>query len=347
MKDVSDKLKNLQDELKQVNERFDKMLLTIPNVADADVPIGKDESSNLLVREWGEIKPFSFTPLNHLELAYHNSLLDPGRAAKISGSGFMGYTNKGANLERALINFMLDYHIQHHGYSEVSLPVLVNRQTMTGTGQLPKLEDDMYHIELDDLFLIPTAEVSVTNFYRNEILSHKDLPVKMVSYSPCFRREAGSYGKDTKGLQRLHQFNKVEIVQLVKSDTSDIVLETMVNHAEAILKQLELPYRIVKLATGDLSFSSAKTYDIEVWSPGGNKYLEVSSVSNFRDFQARRASLRYRNEQDNVSFVHTLNGSGLATPRTIIAIIENYQTAEGRVKIPEVLKKYLGKSDFL
>jgi seryl-tRNA synthetase len=328
MKEIAESIKQLQEEIKKNNELYDQAILTIPNIPDNDVPHGFDESANLLIREWGEPKKFTFQPLEHTQLAEQNGLLDPQRATKISGSGFMGYTGKGAQLERALINFMLDFHIEKHGYSEISLPVLVNRSTMTGTGQLPKLEEDMYRIEQDDLFLIPTAEVSVTNFYRNEILGNQDLPIKMVSFSPCFRREAGSYGKETKGLHRLHQFNKVEMVQLVKSEHSEVALEAMLSHAEAILQQLELPYRVVKLATGDLSFASAKTYDLEVWSPGANRFLEVSSVSNFRDFQARRALLRYRDEQDQVRYVHTLNGSGLATPRTMISILENYQMAD-------------------
>ncbi|MDO9578559.1 MAG: serine--tRNA ligase, partial [Candidatus Cloacimonadales bacterium] len=288
-----------------------------------------------------EKKQFDYVPKDHLELAEQNDLLELKRAAKLSGSGFIGYKNKGAMLERALINFMLDFHIQKHGYQEVMLPILVNRKTMTGTGQLPKLEEDMYHIDQDDLFLVPTAEVSVTNLYGEEILNNEMLPLKLVSFSSCFRREAGSYGKDTKGLQRIHQFNKVEMVQFVHPEESYDVLENMVNDAEDILQALGLHYRVVTLATGDLSFASAKTYDLEVWAPGAGKYLEVSSISNFEDFQARRASIRFRDGNGKVKFVHTLNGSGLATPRTFIALIETYQNVDGTISLPPVLQKYL------
>ena len=249
----------------------------------------------------------------------------------------------GARLERALINFMLDYHLIHHGYQEIMVPSIVNPTSMQGTGQLPKLKDDMYCISEDDMYLIPTAEVPITNFYAGEILKNEDLPKKFVGFSNCFRREAGSYGKDTRGLQRLHQFNKVEMVRFVHPDESWKVLDEMVNDAEDILKALNLPYRVLRLCTGDTSFASAMTYDLEVWAPGANKYLEVSSVSNFVDFQARRASIRFRDNEGKVQFVHTLNGSGLATPRTIIAILENYQNEDGTFEIPEVLKPYLPK----
>jgi len=346
MKDVSNKIKNISTELSDINEELETELLNIPNIPYKDVPIG-GESKNEFVREWGEKKQFDFNPIGHLELIGKNKLLDIKRATKISGSGFVGYTGKGAQLERALINFMLDFHINKHAYEEVSLPILVNRKTMTGTGQLPKLEDDMYHVNEDDLFLIPTAEVSVTNFYAQEILPYEKLPQKFISYSPCFRREAGSYGKETKGLQRVHQFNKVEMVRFVKPDTSYDVLEEMLNDAEDILKALGLHYRVVTLATGDLSFASAKTYDIEVWAAGAEKYLEVSSISNFEDFQARRASIRFRNESGKVEFVHTLNGSGLATPRTFIALIEAYQNKDGSIAIPSVLQPYLNNKKIL
>ena len=321
-------------------------LLGIPNIPYSDVPIGGEEN-NKFVREWGEKKQFDFMPSEHLDLIKQNELLDFKRATKLSGSGFIGYTGKGAQLERALINFMLDFHIDKHGYEEVSLPILVNRQTMIGTGQLPKLEDDMYHVNEDDLFLVPTAEVSVTNFYAQEILPYEKLPQKFISYSPCFRREAGSYGKETKGLQRVHQFNKVEMVRFVKPDTSYEVLEEMLMNAENILQALGLHYRVVTLATGDLSFASAKTYDIEVWAPGAGKYLEVSSISNFEDFQAHRASIRFRNESGKVEFVHTLNGSGLATPRTFISILETYQNINGMIEIPLVLQPYLNNRKIL
>ena len=346
MKDISNKIKNISTELSDINEELEKELLNIPNIPYKDVPIG-GESKNEFVREWDGKKQFDFNPIGHLDLIKKNKLLDIKRATKISGSGFVGYTGKGAQLERALINFMLDFHINKHGYEEVSLPILVNRQTMTGTGQLPKLEDDMYHVNEDDLFLVPTAEVSVTNFYAQEILPYEKLPQKFISYSPCFRREAGSYGRETKGLQRVHQFNKVEMVRFVKPDTSYDVLEEMLNDAEDILKALGLHYRVVTLATGDLSFASAKTYDIEVWAAGAERYLEVSSISNFEDFQARRASIRFRNESGKIEFVHTLNGSGLATPRTFIALIETYQNKDGSIDVPSVLQPYLNNKKIL
>ena len=346
MKNISNKIKDISIELSGITKELETELLSIPNIPYKDVPIG-GESENEFVREWSEKKQFNFTPLEHLDLIEQNKLLDFKRATKLSGSGFIGYTGKGAKLERALINFMLDFHINKHGYEEVSLPILVNRQTMTGTGQLPKLEDDMYHVNEDDLFLVPTAEVSVTNFYAQEILPYEKLPQKFISYSPCFRREAGSYGKETKGLQRVHQFNKVEMVRFVKPDSSYDVLEEMLNDAEDILKALGLHYRVVTLATGDLSFASAKTYDIEVWAAGAKKYLEVSSISNFEDFQARRASIRFRNESGKVEFVHTLNGSGLATPRTFIALIEAYQNKDGSIEIPSVLQPYLNNKKIL
>ena len=346
MKMISNKIKGISTDLSGINEELERELLCIPNIPYKDIPIG-DESQNEFVREWGEKKQFDFTPVGHLDLISKNKLLDIKRATKLSGSGFVGYIGKGAQLERALINFMLDFHIQKHNYKEVSLPILVNRQTMTGTGQLPKLEDDMYHVTEDDLFLVPTAEVSVTNFYSGEILSYDKLPQKFISYSPCFRREAGSYGKETKGLQRVHQFNKVEMVRFVKPENSYTVLEEMVKDAEDILTELGLHYRVVKLATGDLSFASAKTYDLEVWAPAVEKYLEVSSVSNFEDFQARRASIRFRNDNGKVEFMHTLNGSGLATPRIFIALVETYQNKDGSINIPEVLQPYLNNQKIL
>ncbi len=341
MKNVSIEVKSIASKLTEISENLEQLLLTVPNIPHADVPIGNDESDNVFVREWGKKAEFAFDSRDHLELCEQNNLLDLKRATKLSGSGFVAFTNKGAMLERALINFMLDFHVRKHNYEEISLPILVNRKTMTGTGQLPKLADDMYHVEQDDLFLVPTAEVSVTNFYSDEILANDDLPKKFVSYSPCFRREAGSYGQDTKGLQRIHQFNKVEMVRLVEPEKSYEILDKMVGEAEAILQALGLHYRVLTLATGDLSFASAKTYDLEVWAPASQKYLEVSSVSNFIDFQSRRASLRYRDENGKVKFLHTLNGSGLATPRTFIALIETCQNADGSIEIPEVLRPYL------
>ncbi|MBW6516766.1 MAG: serine--tRNA ligase [Candidatus Cloacimonetes bacterium] len=345
MQTVANQLKETTGKLSQVSEQIEKVLVSIPNIPQEDVPVGKDENDNQFVREWQDEKrksPILDRKLfDHLELAEGLNLLDLPRGAKISGSGFPIYTHYGALLERALINFMLDFHIKNHNYREIAVPVVVNRQAMFGTGQLPKLEEDMYHIAEDDLFLIPTGEVPVTNIYHDEILSFQQLPKKFVTYTPCFRREAGSYGKETKGLQRLHQFNKVELVRFVEPRDSSTALEEMVNEAENILKALALPYRVMQLNTSDLSFASAKTYDLEVWTPGMKKFLEVSSVSNFADFQARRAAIRYRDESGKVNFVHTLNGSGLATPRTYIAILENYQNEDGSVTIPDVMQNYM------
>ncbi len=340
LKERSEIVKKTLNKLNKISYLLELELLTVPNIPNNKVPVG-NESENKFIKEWGSKKTFAFQPKDHLVLAEKNDLLELKRVPKLSGTGFVGYKNKGALLERSLINFMLDFHIQKHGYTEVSLPVLVNRKTMTGTGQLPKLEEDMYRIEQDDLFLVPTAEVSVTNLYASEILPLKMLPQKFVSYSPCFRREAGSYGRETKGLQRIHQFNKVEIVRFVQPENSYQVLEEMLGDAEDILQALGLHYRVLTLATGDLSFASAITYDLEVWAPGAGKYLEVSSVSNFEDFQARRASIRFRDIDDKVRFVHTLNGSGLATPRTFIALIETYQNEDGSITLPDVLVPYL------
>jgi len=341
MTEVADRIKTLQTELSAVNAQMDHLLLTIPNVPQDNVPVGRDESFNEIIRHEGEAVQHDFEPKDHLEIATINGLLDLMRGAKISGSGFPIYTGFGAKLERAIINFMLEYHLQKHGYTELMVPLAVNRKTMTGTGQLPKLEDDMYHISEDDLFLIPTAEVPVTNIYADEVLSYKDLPIKHVAYTPCFRREAGSYGKDTRGLQRLHQFNKVEMVRFTLPEESEAALEEMLQDAEDILKAFGLHYRVVNLCTGDLSFASQKTYDLEVWAPGSKKYLEVSSVSNFGEFQARRANIRFKDASGKVQHRHTLNGSGLATPRLMIAILESYQTADGGFKIPEVLAPWM------
>ncbi len=344
MGSVADQIKQIGPRLHETSAELDKLLFTIPNIPHASVPIGFDESANRQVKSWGEQPRFGFKPLDHLALAEINGLLDLARGAKISGSGFPIYTGQGAQLERALINFMLEFHIQRHGYTELMVPLLVTRRTMTGTGQLPKLEADMYRVDEDDLFLIPTAEVPVTNIFADEVLNLKQLPAKYVAYTPCFRREAGSYGKDTKGLQRLHQFNKVEMVRFVKPETSYAVLEEMLQDAEDILQALGLHYRVLELCSGDLSFASAKTYDIEVWAPGSQKYLEVSSVSNFEDFQARRANVRYRDDHGRIGFVHTLNGSGVATPRLMIALLETIQNPEGRLELPEALVDFIGKA---
>ena len=341
MKGVSDKIKQLETEVKTLGDDLELLLLRIPNIPAADVPVGKDSTSNVVVRSWGEKKLFPFTPLPHWELGKELGILDFERAAKISGAGFTLYKGAGARLERALYNFMLDLHTQEYGYTEVLPPYLVNRASMTGTGQLPKLEEDMYRIPDDDLFLIPTAEVPVTNIHANEILSHKDLPILYTACTPCFRREAGSYGKDTRGMIRVHQFNKVELVKFVRPETSYDELESLLSVSEKVLQLLGLQYQVAKLCTGDLSFAAAKCYDIEVWSPGVNKFLEVSSCSNFEDFQARRCNIRFRDDKGNLRFVHTLNGSGVALPRTMIAVIETYQREDGTVETPEVLKPYM------
>jgi len=348
MKEVSDKITELDLQLKEIENELENILLFIPNLPHNSVPVGKSADDNIEVRQWlpdGFSFEFEngFKPLDHIELGKKLNILDFERGAKISGSGFPVYKGKGATLERALINFMLDYHLEKHGYMEIFPPFLVNRDSMKGTGQLPKMEEDMYFIDKDGLFPIPTAEVPITNLFRNEILNENDLPIKYVGYSACFRREAGSYGKESKGFLRVHQFNKVEMVKFVKPESSYDELELLVKDAEDILQELKIPYRILMLCTGDLSFSAAKCYDIETWSPAENRWLEASSCSNFEDFQARRASIRFRSEQTKkLEFVHTLNGSGLATSRLMVSLLENYQTPEGKVIVPKVLQKYTG-----
>jgi seryl-tRNA synthetase len=346
MKKVGDEIAQLDSSLKEVEEKIEHILRHTPNLAHTSVPVGKSAEENVEVRRWlpdGFKFENDFKVLDHVELGKKLSLLDFERGTKISGSGFPLYTGKGATLERALINFMLDTHLHNHGYTEVMPPVLVNRDSMKGTGQIPKMEEDMYFIEKDGLYPIPTAEVPITNIHRDEILAEKDLTIKYVGYSPCFRREAGSYGKDSKGFLRVHQFNKVEMVKFAKPDNSYDELEAMTNDAENILKALNVPYRILMLCTGDLSFSAAKCYDIETWSPAENKWLEASSCSNFEAFQARRANIRYRKEgTKKPEFVHTLNGSGLATSRLMVSILENNQTPEGKVIVPKALQKYTG-----
>ena len=342
MREVADKIKSIDGDLAEVETELEQLLLRVPNVPHESVPVGIDESDNKFIREWGEIREFDFEPKTHLEIGEKLGLFDFQRGAKISGSGFPLYTGIGAKLERALINFMLEFHIKQHGFREISPPLLVSRESMIHTGQLPKLEEDMYHMPTDDLFLIPTSEVPVTNIYADEILSEENLPVKFVAYTPCFRREAGSHGRETRGFFRVHQFNKVEMVQFVKPDTSYEVLETLTGYAEAVLQALEIPYRVLSLSTGDLSFAAAKCYDIEIFAPGEKQWLEVSSCSNFEDFQARRGNIRYRKSSDrSVDFVHTLNGSGVATARLLVALLETHQTDEGTVKLPEALKPYL------
>jgi seryl-tRNA synthetase len=321
----------------------------VPNLPHSSVPVGKTAEGNVEVRKW---KPDGYNfdktehRLDHIELGKKFNILDFERGAKVSGSGFPVYVGNGATLERALINFMLDFHLSNHRYKEIFPPFLVNKSSMQGTGQLPKMEDDMYCIEKDGLYPVPTAEVPVTNLHRNEMLADKDLPINYVSYSACFRREAGSWGKESKGFLRVHQFNKVELVKIVKPEKSNEELENIVKDAENILQALQIPYRIMMLCTGDLSFAAAKCYDIETWSPAEQKWLEASSCSNFEDFQARRANIRFKREAaKKPEFVHTLNGSGLATSRLMVSLLEIYQTPEGTIKVPEVLKKYTGFSE--
>lgn len=341
MRGISAKIGDLEKVLSAKEDELNKMLLTIPNVPHSSVPVGEPEKAKI-VRTWGAPKQFDFKPQTHIDLCQNLDIVDFARATKISGSNFILYKGWGAKLERALINFMLDLHTSKHGYTEVFPPFLVNRRSMIGTGQLPKLEEDMYKLKDDDLFLIPTAEVPVTNIYNDEILDEDKLPVCFAAYSACFRREAGSYGKDTKGLIRVHQFDKVEMVKFVKPETSYDEHEKLLNNAEAVLQALGLPYRVLSLTTQDISFAAAKCYDIEAFSPGMDKWLEVSSCSNFESFQARRANIRFRRKDTKkVEFVHTLNGSGVALARTVVAIIENYQQKDGSIVVPECLRGYL------
>ena len=343
MREVSSKIKELDKSLAFNQEQLDKILLRLPNLAHSSVPIGKDSSENRIIKTVGEIPEFSFDPKPHWDLGHNLGILDFDRAAKITGARFPLYFGSGAKLERALINFMLDVHTTSHGYTETLPPFIVNRQAMTHTGQLPKFEEDLFKLSDWDYFLIPTAEVPVTNIHQGEILHEDMLPIYYTAYTPCFRSEAGSYGKDTRGLIRQHQFNKVELVKLTTPETSYAELETLLNDAETILKQLQLPYKVVELCTGDLGFSAAKTYDIEVWMPTQGVYREISSCSNFEDFQARRANIRFKRKgKKGTELVHTLNGSGLAVGRTLAALLENFQQSDGAVVIPEVLRPYLG-----
>ncbi|RKY99031.1 MAG: serine--tRNA ligase [Candidatus Hydrothermota bacterium] len=346
LRQVSRRIKEIEEKQAKVESKFKELWLQIPNIPHESVPIGKDETENKVIRQEGEPREFDFEPKPHWELGEKLGILDFKTAAKMSGSRFAVYKGLGAKLERALINFFLDVHTREHGYVEVMPPVLVKSESAYASGHLPKFREEMYFIEQDELFLIPTAETSLANLHRDKILDEDSLPLKYVSYTPCFRREAGSYGKDVRGIIRVHQFNKVELFQFTKPEDSYDVLEQMLAHAEKILKLLKLPYRIVQLCTGDLGFASAKTYDIEVWAPGVGRWLEVSSVSNTESFQARRSNTRFRRKSTGkVEFVHTLNGSGLATPRTFIAILENYQRKDGTVEIPEVLRPYMGVSE--
>ena len=342
MRDVSSKIKEVEIELRKVEEIISNEIYFVPNVVHSSTPVGKDESSNVVIKEWGEAPKFSFTPKDHLILGEDLQLFDFKRAVKMAGSGFPLYTGVGAKLERALINFMLDFHISKHNYTELFPPFLAHADAMRNTGQLPKFKDDMYQIPEDSLYCIPTAEVPVTNIHQGEIIPESELPKKYAAYSACFRREAGSYGKDTKGLIRVHQFNKVELVKFVHPDESYKELETLLENAEAILQALGLHYRVLELCSGDLSFSAAKCYDLEVWSPAENKYLEVSSCSNFENFQARRSNIRYRNNSTGKSeLIHTLNGSGVATPRLMVALLETYQQKDGTIKLPAALHPFM------
>lgn len=342
MKGVSDNIRELDEKIKALEENTNEFLLNVPNIPDKTVPVGKDETENVEVRRWGEPRQFDFEPLNHWDIVEILDIVEFERAAKIAGARFSLTKGYGAKLERSLMNFMLDLNTLK-GYKEVFPPILVNRESMKGTGQLPKFEMELFRIADPEFYLIPTAEVPVTNIHRNEILNEKDLPIYYTAYTPCFRREAGSYGKDVRGLIRQHQFNKVELVKFVKPEDSFQELEALTNNAEDILQKLELPYRVVALCTGDMGFSAAKTYDLEVWLPGQQRYREISSCSNFTDFQARRANIRFKREgKKGTEFVHTLNGSGLAIGRTLVAILENFQQKDGSVVVPDVLRPLMG-----
>ena len=341
MGEVGEKIKELDEQVKTIDTRLKEIILTIPNIPHESLPVG-GESDYRVERTWGEPTKFDFEAKDHGDIGENLGILDFERATKVTGARFTFYRGLGARLERALISFMLDTHTGENGYEELIPPYMANKDSMTGTGQLPKFAEDMFKLEGLDYYLIPTAEVPVTNYYRDEILDEKSLPIKHCAFSPCFRSEAGSYGRDTRGIIRQHQFHKVELVKFAHPDNSFEELEKLTNDAEKILQRLGLPYRVITLATGDIGFSSAKTYDIEVWLPSFNTYREISSCSNFMDFQARRANIRYRDKQGKVQFVHTLNGSGLAVGRTVAAILENYQQADGSVVVPEVLRPFMG-----
>jgi len=347
-RELGDHLKEIETELNKIETHLSSLLYQLPNPPSISTPKGEDASDNIQVREWGNKPEFAFHPKDHLDLGQHLKLFDFKRGAKISGSGFPLYMGKGAKLERALINSMVDHHVSEYGFNELFPPVLMRKESMVTTGQLPKFEEDMYHTEVDNLYLAPTAEVPVTNIHRDEILDEADLPIYYVAYSPCFRRESGSYGKDTRGLLRVHQFNKVELVKFTTPDSSYDELESLTHQAESILQKLGLHYRVVELCTGDLSFAAAKCYDLEIWAPGEAKWLEVSSCSNFESFQARRGNIRFRNQRDNrVDFLHTLNGSGVATPRLMVALIETYQTQDGTIKFPDSVHEFLGMKEII
>ena len=343
MRIVGEEIKSIEEKANETKSKLDELLLRLPNLPHESTPEGKDETENKLIREWGEETKTEHELKTHLDLGDDLDLFDFEAAAKISGSGFPLYKGKGAKLERALINYMLDFQTKNHGYMEIFPPFMVRDSSPLTTGNLPKFSDDMYYIQSDELWMIPTAEVPITNLHQNEILSEDQLPLKYAAYSACFRREAGSHGKDTKGLLRLHQFNKVELVQFVKPENSYEVLEDLTANAEAILQSLGLKYRVIEICSGDLSFAAAKCYDLELWAPAEEKWLEVSSCSNFESFQARRGNIRYRNSKDNnIEFVHTLNGSGVATPRLLVSLLETYQNSDGSISIPKPLQPYIG-----
>ena len=343
MKELSDKIRVLDEQVSEAEANLKDALLNVPNTPHPTVPDGKDDQDNVELRKWGEPTSFDFEPKAHWDIGEDLDILDFERAAKLSGTRFTVYKGLGARLERSVINFMLNLHTEEHGFTEILPPFMVGRAAMTGTGQLPKFEDDMFYVPAKDHFLIPTAEVPVTNLRAGEILDGADLPIYYTAYTPCFRKEAGSAGRDTRGLIRQHQFNKVELVKFANPDNSYDELESLTHAAEEVLQILNIPYRVVKLSAGDLGFSSAMTYDIEVWMPSYGRYVEISSCSNFEDYQARRANIRFRREpKGKAEFVHTLNGSGLAVGRTVAAILENYQQADGSVKVPETLVKYMG-----
>jgi seryl-tRNA synthetase len=345
-KEISEKTAEKEASLRDLEKKAKEEMLLIPNIPHETTPVGRDETENVELRKWGDLPDFSFEPKNHWEIGENLGILDFDRAGKIAGARFVIYMGSGARLERALINFMLDLHTREHGYTEVFPPVLVNRDSMTGTGQLPKFEDDLFKLDAEDskdYLLAPTAEVPVTNIHREEILNETDLPIYYTAYTACFRREAGSYGKDTRGLIRQHQFDKIELVKFARPENSYDELELLTMNAEEVLKRLNLPYQVITLCTGDIGFSAAKTYDLEVWFPAQQKYREISSCSNFVDFQARRADIRFKREgKKGTEFVHTLNGSGLAVGRTFAAILENFQQEDGSVIIPDVLRPYMG-----
>ncbi|EMY70374.1 serine--tRNA ligase [Leptospira vanthielii] len=341
MKGVGDRIKAIEEELTKEEESLHDLNLGLPNLLDPSVPEGKSEADNVLVREWGEVPKLSFEAKTHFDIGEKLGIFDFERGVKLSGARFYTYRGLGAKLERALMNLMLDTHTTENGYEEMWVPVLVNDESMTATGQLPKFAEDFYRLEKDGLNLIPTAEVPLTNYYRDEIISEKELPISVCAHTPCFRREAGSYGRDTRGLVRVHQFQKVELVKFVEPETSQTEHEKMLQDAESILQKLKLPYRIMLLCSRDMSSASSKTYDIEVWMPGLGRFMEISSVSNFKDYQARRGKIRYKSKEGKNLLVHTLNGSGLAIGRTLAAVIENYQSADGTFQIPDVLKPYI------